>query len=142
VRRAFTLVELVVVILVLGILAGIAAPKIFKTSESAIDGRIKQSLSIVRDSIELFAANNGGRLPGADGSETTFKNELAPYVRKFPVLPVEPADNDSVQVTSGGSPAGDATPTEGWKYYFDTGRFIVNSHEPTKSDASVLYDEL
>ena len=141
-RRGFTLIELVVVILVLGILAGVAAPKMFSTSDQATDNGIRQSLRIVREGIEIFQAANAGRLPGADGNATTFKNEIAPYVRKFPVLPLEPADNASVLMASGGTPAGSATPSEGWKYYYDTGQFIVNSTAATRSDGSVQYDEL
>jgi general secretion pathway protein G len=141
-RRGFTLIELVVVILVLGILAGVAAPKMFATSDSATDNSIRQSLRVVREGIEIFQAANAGRLPGADGNATTFKSELAPYVRQFPVLPVDPARNASVLMASGGAPAGAATPTEGWKYYYDSGAFIVNSSATTLSDSSVHYDEL
>lgn len=140
-RRAFTFVEIVVVALVMGILAGVAAPKMLKMSDTATDNGVLQSLSIVRDGIELFQANNDGTLPGADGNATTFKNDLAPYVRKFPVLPIAPARNDLVLMTNGGSANGSGSPAEGWKYYYDTGRFIVNSHAKTASDDSVRYDE-
>jgi prepilin-type N-terminal cleavage/methylation domain-containing protein len=141
-RRGFTLIELVVVILLLGILAGVAAPKMFSTTDKAMDNGIRQSLRIVREGIEIFQTANAGRLPGADGNAATFKNDIAPYVRQFPVLPVEPARNASVLMASGGAPAGSATPSEGWKYYYDTGQFIVNSNAATQSDSSVRYDEL
>jgi general secretion pathway protein G len=141
-RKAFTLMEIVVVVLVMGILAGVAAPKMLKMSDSATDKGVLQSLSIVRDGIELFQASNAGTLPGADGDAATFKSNLAPYVRKFPVMPLGPARNDLVLMANGGSPNGDSTPTEGWKYYYDSGRFIVNSHDKTLSDDSVRYDEL
>jgi general secretion pathway protein G len=141
-RTAFTFVEIVVVVLVMGILAGVAAPKMLQMSDTATDKGVQQSLSIVRDAIELFQAANDAALPGADGNAATFKSDLAPYVRKFPVLPIAPARNDLVLMTNGGSANGAASPTEGWKYYYDTGRFIVNSHDKTASDDSVRYDEL
>ena len=140
-RRAFTIVEIVVVVLVMGILAGVAAPKMLKISDCATDKGVRQSLSIVRDGIELFQASNAGMLPGADGNAATFKSDLAPYVRKFPVMPLGPARNDLVLMANGGLPIGDSMPSEGWKYYYGTGRFIVNSHDKTLSDDSVRYDE-
>ncbi len=140
-RRAFTFVEMVIVVHVIGVLAGIAAPKMLRMSDIGADNGVRQSLSIVRDGIELFRAANNGSLPGADGNAATFKSNLAPYVRKFPALPIAPARNDLVLMANGGPLLGAASPTEGWKYYYDTGRFIVNSHEKTASDDSVHYDE-
>jgi prepilin-type N-terminal cleavage/methylation domain-containing protein len=142
--RGFTLVELVVVILVLEILAGVAAPKMLDTTEAANESSAKKSLSVVRDAIALFSVRNG-RPPGSDGNQTTFKNDLASYLRKFPVLPVGPAaaQDDVVLMEAGAGPAaGDNSPTEGWKYYYETGDFIMNVHKKTKSDNTVYYDEL
>ena len=51
-RSGFTLIELVVVIMILGILAGVAAPKLLTVSADATDNGLKQTLSIVRDAIE------------------------------------------------------------------------------------------
>jgi general secretion pathway protein G len=141
-RRGFTLIELVVVILILGILAAVAAPKMFTGADMATDNGVKQSLRVVREGIEMFQAANAGRFPGADGNESTFKADLAPYVRKFPILPLDPARNSSVLMASGGAPSGAATPTEGWKYYYDTGEFIVNSQATTRSNSALRYDEL
>jgi len=62
-RNGFTLIELVVVIMILGILAGVAAPKLLSVGGDATDNGLKQSLSIIRDAIELYAADNGGNLP-------------------------------------------------------------------------------
>ena len=56
-KAGFTLVELVVVILILGILAGVAAPKMFQTSATATDNGLRQSLAVIRDAIELHLRN-------------------------------------------------------------------------------------
>jgi prepilin-type N-terminal cleavage/methylation domain-containing protein len=143
-RSGFTLVELVVVILVLGILGGVAAPKMFDTADNAAENAAKESLSAIRRAIEMFAAVNG-RYPASDGSEVTFKSELLPFLRKFPVLGVGPdAARDDVVVMSGdaGPPSGDNSPTEAWKYYYNTGDFIINVHKKSKVDNTVYFDEL
>jgi general secretion pathway protein G len=136
---------LVVVILILGILAGVAGPKLFDTSGRAIDNGVKQSLAVVREAIEVFQAANGGRLPGSNGDEATFKAEISPYVRKFPVLPVgpTPAQNGAVLMSGdAGPPNGSISPSEGWKYYYNSGDFIINLHKKLKSDNNLYYDEL
>jgi general secretion pathway protein G len=126
-RSAFSLVELVVVIMILGILAAVAAPKLLQTSGAATDNGLKQTLTVVRDAIELFAADHGGALPGADGNVATFKSDLAPYLRgSFPECPVGAKDAD-VKMSSGATAiAGAASPTEGWHYNYTTGEFIAN----------------
>lgn len=126
-RQAFSLVELVVVIMILGILAAVAAPKLLQTSGAATDNGLKQTLTVVRDAIELYAADHGGALPGADGNVATFKSNLAPYLRgAFPECPVGAKDTD-VKMSSGSTAlSGTGSPTESWHYNYTTGEFIIN----------------
>lgn len=128
-RAGFTLIELVVVIMILGILAGVAAPKFFQTSATATDNGVKQSLAIVRDAIELYAANNGGSLPGCTGTGADFKLLLAPYIRgAFPTCPVGPAAcKDDLVTPVTGVPTGVVGDATGWKYSTDLGTFIINN---------------
>ena len=142
-HKGFTLVELVVVVMILGILAAVAAPKLLGTSSAATDNGLRQSLAVVRDAIERYAAENGGTLPGATGDEGDFKSELAQYLRGgFPVCPVA-GQNDGVKMSDGSvTMAGEANPTKSWHYNYDTGEFICNSNASTASDSSLKYDAL
>src|SRR5215212_1764230 len=73
-HTGFTLIELVVVVMILGILAAVAAPKLLGTSATAADNGLKETLGVVRDAIERYAAENAGKLPGATaGTEAALK---------------------------------------------------------------------
>src|SRR5262245_54148267 len=88
-RTGFTLIELVVVILLLGILAGIAAPKLFKTTNEATENGLKQSLATIRDAISLYGNAHAGALPPCTGTGTDFKLAMAEFLRHdIPVSPV------------------------------------------------------
>jgi prepilin-type N-terminal cleavage/methylation domain-containing protein len=58
-RNGFTLVELVVVVLVLGIIAAVAAPRMFGTVDQAKESSAATLAAIVRDHINLYYAVNG-----------------------------------------------------------------------------------
>ncbi len=126
-RNAFTLVELVVVIMILGILAAVAAPKLLNTSKVATDNGLRQTLSIVRDAIELYAAENGGDLPPCANATTSLQDALKPFIRgTFPKCPVGTQDGNVTASTSDPL-AADAIPVNSWKYNTSTGEFIINS---------------
>jgi prepilin-type N-terminal cleavage/methylation domain-containing protein len=143
-RTGFTLIELVVVILILGILAGVGAPKLFSTSGLATENGCKQTLSIIRDGLELYAADNGGDFPTCTGDGTgvgNFHEVMEDYIRgKFPVSPVG-MQNNLVKPSTAATLVGDGTVT-GWMYNSTTGEFICNSDEQTPSDSGVHYDDL
>ena len=40
-----------------------APPKLFQTSGTATDNGLRQTLTVVRDAIDLYAADNAGALP-------------------------------------------------------------------------------
>lgn len=147
-RAGFTLVELVVVIMILGILAGVAAPRFLNTSGAATDNGVRQTLAIVRDAIELYTATpvadggGGGQLPTAAANLDT---DLDPFIRggSFPECPVGPAAGTATAPDV--AELAEATASDestGWRYDPATGFFGVNSDDTTASDPTITYDSL
>ena len=126
-RKGFTLVELVIVILILGIIAAIAAPKMFDTAGNARTNSAISSLTIIRDAIEVHRAQNGA-FPGDAGDEDDFTSDMAAFLQgPFPLNPLTAAVGDrSVKVETSGA-ALTASGAQDWKYDNTTGDFIINT---------------
>ena len=123
-RRGFTLVELVIVILILGILVAVAAPRMFDTAGNAKSSSTRHSLTVLRDSIQLYQASTGA-LPGDLGTEADLKADLATMLNgPFPRAEVGNT-GDSVRMQTSGA-ALSLAGTESWAYDTLTGQLIVN----------------
>jgi len=122
-RAAFSLVELVVVVLIIGILAAVAAPRMFDTAGNARDAATKASLGIIRDSIELFRSQNGSYPPVA-----TLSTALKPYMKgTFPSVQTTTATNqNNTVVASTADPIAVIAGAAGWAYNATTGEFVIN----------------
>ena len=85
-HRGFTLIELMVVMAIIATLLAIAAPAYFDHLHKAEESALRETLFVVRDSIDKFRGDNG-RYPNS-------LEELveAHYLRKMPVDPVAEED--------------------------------------------------
>jgi len=65
-RPGFTLVELIVVVIVIGILATLAVPQYLKATERAKIAKAKNALGLIAQGQKLYRADNDGYISGAD----------------------------------------------------------------------------
>jgi len=63
-KKAFTLVEILIVVAVLGILAALTLPQFQSHTQQAKEAATKDTLRILRQQIELYAAQHNGIAPG------------------------------------------------------------------------------
>ena len=68
-NAGFTLVEILIVVVILGILAAIVVPQFTNASQQAIKGALSSQLQTVSSQIELYRVQNAGTLPDADPTD-------------------------------------------------------------------------
>jgi general secretion pathway protein G len=80
--RGFTLIELIVVMAIVALLASIAAPRYFNSLQKSKETALLQSLTVMRDAVDQFAADKG-RYP-----ESLQELADARYLREVPEDPL------------------------------------------------------
>jgi len=124
-KEAFSLVELIIVVAILGIMAAIVLPIFQSHAAEAKESASKDNLRILRSTIQLYAAQHGDISPGYLNDDPTqtptfiiFWQQVVRDGHYLPALPENPF-NESTSVTVLGN--AEAFPAEapgntGWIY--------------------------
>jgi general secretion pathway protein G len=147
---AFTLVELVLVIVIIGVLAAIAIPRFSRGSTAAAEAALAADLRLLRTAIMTYALEHNGAFPGPDAAgfanqltrytseagansptrSTTFR--FGPYLQAIPPCPSgenagKPTAN-AVLISATSPPAPNPHGGEGWVYNPTTGEILPNTN--------------
>ena len=75
-RRGFTLLEIIIVIIIIGVLASLALPRLFSTVEYARSTEALAAISTIRSSLERCYLQNNATYTGCDMVTGTATNTL------------------------------------------------------------------
>jgi general secretion pathway protein G len=125
----FTLVEILIVVVILGILAAIIIPQFTNASQSAMSSSLLSQLQTVRSQLQLYQVQHNGSYPtlaqmwgnmtaatNADGT-TTGTPTLGPYLQQAPKNPFLVGNTNQTSVVAGTTGAA----TSGWLYTASSG---------------------
>lgn len=123
--RAFTLVELIVIIVVLAILSGVAIPKYIDYTANAKASAAKATIGAVRTAIANFYANSA--LTGTAAYPTLTQVQTIGGVMQE-ALPSNPYNNASTIAAATWATTPPTSGVNGYNYDATAGRFWLNSN--------------
>jgi len=142
-KKGFTLVEILIVVVILGILAAIVIPQFTDASTEAKEANLKSTLQSVRSQIELYKIQHNDDFPDSnslaefdacmtgytdmDGATVAFDavGALGPYLQSMPKNPwISGATADDTDFVTANPAEGDGT--TGWYFNTNTGAFGAN----------------
>jgi general secretion pathway protein G len=137
-RTAFTLIEVLIVVVIMAILAATIIPQFTDSTKDAKTSTVRFNLSTLRSQIELYRTHHNGLAPsgtlaelltstdatGATGSGANYP--YGPYLKEVPTNPYSNAKTVKV-ITNDPAQAGDVTGNGGWLYNSTTGGIWIDN---------------
>lgn len=143
--HAFTLVEILIVVMILGVLAAMVIPKFANASQEARRNTLSSTLHAVRTQVEFYMLQHGDAPPTLNGSDwsaltaqSTFSGQTTgPYL---PMPPMNPLNGFSdVLVVSADQVGGDSVATPGIGFVYNPANGKVWA---TNTKADRVYNEV
>ena len=134
--KGFTLVEILIVVIILGILAAIVIPQFTQASDDARQSSLTSDLQTVRGLLELFKVQHLENYPDSTSGDTftaaltsrtdadetpNATGKFGPYLQKFPANPYISGDAARQVTIVQANPA--AALNTGWYFNETTGEF-------------------
>lgn len=98
VAKGFTLVEILIVVVILGILAAIVVPQFTNAANESRVGNVATQVSTIETQLELWAARNNGAYPDLSSAGETWQDMVDEGY--FKSIPRNPFDNSDAVDTS------------------------------------------
>ncbi len=136
-RNAFTLIEVLIVVIIMAVLAATIIPQFSSSTNDAKNSSLVFNLHTIRSQIEMYKVHHLGKLPGPLNSDfiaqMTGKTDAAgvvsdtgiygPYIQGQ--MPANPFNGlNTVEVITSAPGAGDNT--TGWMFDKSSGNFYPN----------------
>lgn len=151
-RRGFTLIEILIVVVILGIISGIVIPQFSSATHESREATLRDCLRYLRTQITIFRAQHRDVCPGYPNGDTTVAPDAAtflqqmtecsdencnlnvmptpqykfgPYLSGMPMNPLSTSAGVWI-VTGAGMPAPDQSQPYGWIYNPQTQTIVAN----------------
>ena len=126
-KKGFTLIELVMVIVIIGILAAVAIPKFVDLTGQAKNGATQGALGALRSGLAIYFANEAatstdhtGKWPASTAIGTVMSDDVVPVNAV--------SGNNSIAATTGSTISSTVTVPEGWIYSTDNGKIWAGNN--------------
>lgn len=143
-RNAFTLIEVLIVVIIMAVLAATIIPQFSTSTEDAKESSLKFNLHTIRSQIEMYKVHHNGKVPTLDDFEDQMTKptdidgategtnlDYGPYFQGE--VPVNPFNNfntlTDTTATDETAAAAAVDGTTGWLYNETTGNFFPNNSE-------------
>jgi general secretion pathway protein G len=158
-NKGFTLVEILIVVVILGILAAIVIPQFSEASSEARNSSVQSNLQMVRSQVELYKIQHNDFLPGGQGTSTLFEaltektdiygsmagtDDYGPYMQAFPTNALNGKGGvvGEIVFTATADALPTAVSTHGWEWNSVDGRFYACDNIDIEKDGSALNDSI
>ena len=135
-QSGFTLVELLVVIVILGILSAIVITRFAGASKDAKEANLKANLNGLRSQLEIYKARSASN----DYPASLVALSSEGYIRKVPNDPFYKKNEEAATLTA---ETGEGTSAGGWVYDSDEGILFVDirSDDPAGPPMDISWGE-
>lgn len=128
-KSGFTLVEILIVVVILGILAAIVIPQFTEASTEAKVSRVASDLQMLRSQVELYKVQHNDSVPTSTADfdtalTTQDANGYGPYMQQVPTNPFASSDSNKITI---GDTACSFDGSSGW--YYDGNSVYANTDE-------------
>jgi general secretion pathway protein G len=152
----FTLVEILIVVIILAVLAGIILPQFGQASSDARLSSLKTDLQAIRGQLQAYKTEHKDGFPDADfgdqmtlvsdssgGTATTLDSvhNTGPYLTNIPVNPI--SNSNVIRIVTGATTTFSPPSTDGgWWYNSSTGEFRADLRDKWATSDGTKFNSL